>query len=293
MEVFVFPGQGSQVRGMGQGLFDEIREFRDAEAQIDKILGYSIRELCLEDPQGRLKQTQFTQPALYIVNALHYYKALAEGGRPQAVAGHSLGEYNALLAAGAFDLITGLRLVHRRGALMSEARDGSMAAVIGLPAERLAAVLREQRLSGVDVANFNSPMQTVISGIEDEIKRAEAPLKAAGATGFVPLPVSAAFHSRQMVRASQVFEDFLFGFTFFPLRLPVFANVSGQPYRTEAPTTTIREMLVAQIVSPVRWHHTIVALIGCGYSNFREVGPGAVLTRLVQQIRQDTGSKTT
>lgn len=286
MEVFVFPGQGSQVRGMGQGLFDEVKEFREAESQIDKILGYSIRELCLEDPQGRLKQTQFTQPALFIVNALHYYKALAEGTRPQVVAGHSLGEYNALLAAGAFDLLTGLRLVQRRGALMSEARSGGMAAVIGLPANRLEAVLKEIGLSNIDVANFNSPKQTVISGDVDEIVRAESALKERGASAYMQLPVSAAFHSRYMENAARAFEDYLFGFTFYPLSLPVYANVTGQPYPSDQPTKTIRSMLITQIVKPVYWRQTIESLINHGNPNFLEIGPGKVLTRLIDQVRQ-------
>src|SRR3990172_6192834 len=115
MLAFVFPGQGSQKRGMGQGLFDDVLQFTAVEHEIDKILGYSIRQLCLEDPDNRLKETQYTQPSLYVVNALHYYKVLAEGQRPNFLAGHSLGEYNALLAAGAFDFLTGLRLVQKRG----------------------------------------------------------------------------------------------------------------------------------------------------------------------------------
>src|ERR1700761_6345364 len=114
MHVFVFPGQGSQKRGMGQNLFDEVPEFVSAEREIDELLGYSVRQLCLEDSNKHLSQTQYTQPCLYVVNALHYYKAAAGGARPDYFAGHSLGEYNALMAAGAFDFITGLRLVQKR-----------------------------------------------------------------------------------------------------------------------------------------------------------------------------------
>src|SRR5690348_12908296 len=128
MIAFMFPGQGSQKRGMGQGLFDEVREYAAVERDVDAILGYSMRKLCLEDPDNRLKETQFTQPSLYVANALHYYKAMAEGARPAYVAGHSLGEYNALLAAGAFDFLTGLRLVQKRGELMSQAKNGGMGA---------------------------------------------------------------------------------------------------------------------------------------------------------------------
>jgi malonyl CoA-acyl carrier protein transacylase len=132
MIAFVFPGQGSQKRGMGAGLFDEARQYAEVEKEVDAILGYSLRELCLEDPDNRLKETEFTQPCLYVVNALHYYKAVNQGARPDYLAGHSLGEYNALLAAGVFDFLTGLRLAQRRGELMSRAKNGGMAAVIGL-----------------------------------------------------------------------------------------------------------------------------------------------------------------
>src|SRR5207244_4392938 len=137
MIALVFPGQGSQKRGMGQGLFDEVPEYAAFEKDVDAILGYSMRKLCLEDAENRVKETQFTQPSLYVVNALHYYKAAAEGTRPDYLAGHSLGEYNALLAAGVFDFLTGLRLVKKRGELMSRAKNGGMGAVIGLSASTI------------------------------------------------------------------------------------------------------------------------------------------------------------
>src|SRR5262249_62286735 len=116
MIAFVFPGQGSQKRGMGDGLFDEVRQYAEVEMEVDAILGYSLRKLCLEDPDNRLKETQFTQPCLYVVNALHYYKAVNQGARPDYLAGHSLGEYNALLAAGGFCFLSGVRVVQRGGA---------------------------------------------------------------------------------------------------------------------------------------------------------------------------------
>src|SRR5438128_12613700 len=164
MIAFVFPGQGSQKRGMGQGLFDEVAQYAAVEKDVDAILGYSMRKLCMEDAGNRVKETQFTQPILYVVNALHYYKAVAEGTQPAYLAGHSLGEYNALLAAGVFDFLTGLRLVKKRGELMSRARNGGMGAVIGLGASVIAKVIKESGLATLDVANFNSPLQTVISG---------------------------------------------------------------------------------------------------------------------------------
>ena len=209
MIAFVFPGQGSQKRGMGQGLFDEVPEYSVVEREVDAILGYSMRRLCLEDPDNRLKETQYTQPSLYVVNALHYYKAVREGASPSYVAGHSLGEYDALLAAGVFDFLTGLRLVQKRGALMSEARNGGMGAVIGLKPDAIAAVLSQNGLPGIDIANFNTPSQTVVSGPVDDIQRAGPFFEKAGAQMYVPLQVSAAFHSRYMAEAAKAFADFL------------------------------------------------------------------------------------
>src|SRR5260370_3012103 len=130
MIAFICPGQGSQKRGMGQGLFDEVREYVMVEKEVDRILGYSLRKLCLEDAENRLQETQFTQPSLYVANALHYYKAVSQGTHPDYVAGHSLGEYNALLAAGVFDFLTGMRRVKRRGGPMSQARKRGLGAVV-------------------------------------------------------------------------------------------------------------------------------------------------------------------
>jgi malonyl CoA-acyl carrier protein transacylase len=284
----MFPGQGSQRLGMGRELFESLPQFQAVESQIDVILGYSIRRLCVEDPDKVLSQTLYTQPALYMVNALHYYRALTEGARPDAVIGHSLGEYNALLAAGAFDLITGLRLVKRRAELMAQTRNGSMSAVLGLDAERVQLVLRQQALSAVDIANFNSPAQVVISGPIDELKRAGPILEAAGAQMFVPLPVSAAFHSSCMADTAREFDRFLDGFAFEALRLPVIANVTGQPYPMVDPSSTIRSMLVRQIREPVQWTDSIRHLLAEGASEFKEIGPGNVLTRLIQQIKLKT-----
>lgn len=286
MIAFVFPGQGSQKRGMGQGLFDEVREYVEVEREVDAIVGYSMRALCLEDADNRLKETQYTQPALYVANALHYWKAVAEGARPDCVAGHSLGEYNALLAAGVFDFLTGLRLVQKRGELMSQARDGGMAAVIGLDADAIAAVLRDNGLDGIDVANFNSPTQTVVSGPVDEIQRAGPLFQAAGARMCMPLPVSAAFHSRYMAPAAREFADFLAPMTFAAPRLPVIANVTAEPYPIEDATEAAKALLVRQITGSVHWVRSVRRLVADGVDTFTEIGPGNVLTRLVQQIRQ-------
>ena len=289
MIAFVFPGQGSQKRGMGQGLFDEVGEYAAVENDVDAILGYSMRELCLQDADNRLKETQFTQPSLYVVNALHYYKAVAEGARPDYLAGHSLGEYNALLAAGVYDFLTGLRLVKKRGELMSQATNGGMGAVIGLGADVIARVIEEGGLIGIDIANFNSPAQTVVSGPVEEIKRAGPLFEAAGARMFMPLPVSAAFHSRYMADAAKAFAEFLAPLTFAAPNTPVVANVTAQPYPVDDASSLVKSLLVQQITHSVQWTQSVRYLIDNGITAFSEMGPGNVLTRLVQQIQKDAG----
>lgn len=287
MIAFLFPGQGSQKRGMGQGLFDEVREYAMVEKDVDTILGYSLRKLCLEDADNRLKETQFTQPSLYVVNALHYYKAVSHGTHPAYLAGHSLGEYNALLASGAFDFLTGLRLVKKRGELMSQAKNGGMGAVIGLGASMIAKVIKEHGLASIDVANFNSPSQTVLSGPVDDIKCVGPLFEKAGARMYMPLPVSAAFHSRYMADAAQAFADFLAPLSFATPKTPVLANVTAEPYPTDNTTESIKSLLVDQIDHPVQWTQSIRFLLRQGVTQFSEMGPGNVLTRTVQQIQRE------
>jgi malonyl CoA-acyl carrier protein transacylase len=287
MIAFVFPGQGSQKRGMGAGLFDEAHQYAEVEKEVDAILGYSLRKLCLEDPDNRLKETQFTQPCLYVVNALHYYKAVNQGARPDYLAGHSLGEYNALLAAGAFDFLTGLRMAQRRGELMSQAKNGGMAAVIGLGARLVAKVIEENGLASVDVANFNSPSQTVVSGPIEDIKRAGPLFEKAGARLYMPLQVSAAFHSRYMTDAAKAFADFLAPMSFAAPKIPVIANATAQPYPTDDASESVKSLLARQITHSVRWNESIRFLIGRGVTQFSEMGPGNVLTRMAQEIQQE------
>lgn len=287
MLALVFPGQGSQKKGMGAGLFDAVSEFADIERDIDGILGYSLRSLCLEDKGELLKQTQYTQPALYVVNALHYFQARRVGERPAFLLGHSLGEYNALLAAGVFDFLTGLRLVKKRGELMAAARNGGMAAVIGLGTPRIRELLKQGGFIDVDVANVNSPSQVVISGPVVALDRARQLFEGAGARLYVPLQVSAAFHSRHMADAGRAFDQFLQHYSFAAPRLPVIANVTGEPYPDGDPNRVIRELLVKQISHPVQWTQSVRYALGRGVTTFVEHGPGNVLTRLVQQIRQD------
>jgi malonyl CoA-acyl carrier protein transacylase len=284
MITYVFPGQGAQSKGMGGTLFDE---FKELTAQADEILGYSIKELCLTDPSANLSQTQYTQPALYIVNALSYLKKIKEiGKKPDFVAGHSLGEYDALLAAGAFDFATGLQMVKKRGELMSHATGGGMAAVVGLNEDQIADVLKQNNLQGIDLANFNSPTQIVISGLKTDIEKAQPIFEGHKAVQmFIPLKTSGAFHSRYMEEAKREFAIFLNTFTFSELAIPVISNVHARPYKQ----SDIKQNLIDQINHPVKWTESIQYLMGLGDMEFEEVGPGKILTGLIQRIRRETG----
>lgn len=276
---YVFPGQGSQKKGMGEGLFER---FPGLVSAADAELGYSLRELCLADPQGLLGQTQYTQPALYAVNALSYLaRREAEGRPPDFVAGHSLGEYDALFAAEAFDFLTGLRLVRRRCALMAEVRGGAMAAIIGITGERVGELLHNLAFDQVERANFNSPTQTVISGPADDVTAVSPLFEQAGAV-VIRLKVSGAFHSRMMEPVGLQFRRFLDGFTFRDPKIPVIANLSGRPYDPAA----IKDTLAAQITQPVQWTETVRYLSSMGNPTFVEVGPGTVLAGLIRQIQK-------
>ena len=278
---FMFPGQGSQKKGMGEALFEA---FPDHVRAADQVLGYSIKDLCLLDQDNRLGLTQYTQPALYTVNALSWLAAveLDETPRPAFLIGHSLGEYNALFAAGAFDFETGLRLVQKRGALMAEASGGGMAAIIGLSGDQVRKILEDCHLDRIDLANLNSDTQTVIAGPKDEIDRARADFEASGARMYLPLATSGAFHSRYMKDFQAPFALFLAAFEFHPLATPVISNVEALPY--EQPR--IPSLLVDQLISQVRWSDSIRYLADRGIDTFREIGPGNVLTGMMSKRRQ-------
>ncbi|GGP56434.1 ACP S-malonyltransferase [Streptomyces sindenensis] len=279
MIAYLFPGQGSQQLGMGADLFDEFKKLTDIA---DEVLGYSIRSLCLDDPE-RLGNTEYTQPALYVVNALSYYQLLEEGKpRPDYVAGHSLGEYNALLAADVFDFMTGLRLVKKRGELMGRVSGGGMAAVLGLGEQEVLDVLRASGLDSLDVANLNSPTQTVISGPREDVEQAKDLFMAANAQSYSVLKVSGAFHSRQMIESQREFAEFAHQFELRPPTVPVIANVTARPYRSDRVVDT----LVSQISSSVRWCDSVRYLMGKDVEEMVQVGPGRVLTGLVRSIRR-------
>lgn len=277
---YIFPGQGSQQRGMGAGLFER---FSEMTALADRTLGYSIETLCTGDPERKLAQTQFTQPALYVVNALTYFRKREEDPSPPAfLAGHSLGEYNALLAAGAFDFEVGLQLVKKRGELMSRASAGAMAAVIGCQADQVMKIMAEHDLHTIDVANFNAPRQIVLSGSADDIRAAQGVFEARGAQ-YVMLNVSAPFHSRYMEPAVREFEAYLQRFQYSPLTCPVISNVTARPYEEGS----IVRNLTEQLRRPVQWSDAIAYLIRQGVQEFEELGPGRVLTNLVRGIRRE------
>ncbi|VEN73233.1 putative polyketide biosynthesis malonyl CoA-acyl carrier protein transacylase [Candidatus Desulfarcum epimagneticum] len=278
MKTCVFPGQGSQKKGMGKSLFVD---FKDMTEKAGGILGYDIQELCLENPEKRLGQTQYTQPALYVVNALSWMRKKEDGEPPpDFTAGHSLGEYNALFAAGVFDFETGISLVKERGRLMAGAKDGGMAAVVGLPAEKIEGILKDGGFSDVHLANDNSDRQIVVSGDRDEIKKAGPAFKKAGAR-YLILPVSGAFHTPFMQKAKEAFARFLESFTFAAPQIPVISNVSAEPYGADQ----IAGLLTEQIVSPVRWRESVLYLKGQGDMEFEEIGPGKVLTGLIAKIQ--------
>ncbi len=280
--VDLFPGQGAQKKGMGGELF---QRYPELVAQADALLGYSVAELCLTDPRGELNRTLFTQPALYVVSTLMWLDGLTQSpSLPDYVAGHSLGEYGALFAAGVFDFTTGLAIVQKRAQLMDEARGGAMAAIIGLAPEAIRAALEQAGLGSIDIANLNAPEQTVISGPEADLPKAREVLESAGASMVVPLAVSAAFHSRYMADAQRAFAAFLREIPLERPTIPVLSNVTARPHESGQ----IASLLARQIVEPVRWTESVRWLLEEAGSDveFCEVGPGNVLTGLIRRIRR-------
>ncbi|TNC79264.1 MAG: [acyl-carrier-protein] S-malonyltransferase [Oleiphilus sp.] len=276
MRAYVFPGQGSQYKGMGGTIFDE---FPEHILKADRILGYSTKDLCLNDPKQQLNDTQYTQPALYVVSALMYLKQVTNTQVPECVAGHSLGEFVALFASGVFDFETGLKIVQKRGELMSQAKNGGMAAVIGEKANCVDEIIRSHKLDTLDVANFNAPDQVVISGPREDIARAASVFENEDCL-YVPLNVSAAFHSRYMIEAKEKFAQFLSSFQFNAPSITVMSNVTGKKHLS----TDIKQNIVNQMVSSVRWVEIIGRLKAIGFDEIKEIGPGQVLTKLTGKI---------
>lgn len=278
-KTIMFPGQGAQYKGMGKNLFPQYPQLTKTASN---ILGYSIEELCLNDAENKLGQTQYTQPALYVVNALSYEEHKKTNQEPISFfIGHSLGEYNALLAAQVFDFETGLKLVQKRGELMSKAHGGGMLAVLKTSVEDIKNLLKEHNLQEIDIANYNTPTQTILSGPKESITHAESVFFERQIT-CMPLNVSAAFHSRYMKDAQAEFESFLKIFSFSSLKTPVISNVTARPY-VEA---EISSLLAKQISNSVLWSETIFYLINQGEMTFTQMGDNPILSRMVIEIQK-------
>lgn len=282
---FVFPGQGSQYVGMGRDFFGRYAEAQEVFAQADAVLGFSLSTLCFEGPKEELQKTVNTQPAVLTASIAALAVLRAHGVGTDVAAGHSLGEYAALVAAGALDFAAAVRLTRRRGQLMQEAvplGSGGMVAVLGLDRERIGEVVRAARAKGVvEAANYNCPGQVVLAGEMPALEEAVRLAKGAGAKKSVILPVSGPFHSSLMRRASELFALELEKVQVKKLAFPVVANVSGDYISTAA---EVRSALIRQIYSPVLWEESIRRLVADGVGVFVEVGPGKVLSTLIKRI---------
>lgn len=282
---FVFPGQGSQKVGMGKDLYSNSPEVHDFFDGVDRRLGEGLSTVCFSGPAELLGQTVYTQPAVLAVS-LAFLKPLMDAGlEPDFVAGHSLGEYSALAAAGSLDMVDAAWLVRRRGLYMEEAvpdRKGAMAAVLGLDQSKTEECCRAASADGtVVVANLNSPGQIVISGWRPAVERAGELCKQAGAKRVMPLEVSGPFHSPLMSPAVARLEESIDQLEWKDPGVPVIANCLARPVTT---VTQVRDALLSQMTSPVRWQESVEYMVAEGVDTFVEVGPGKVLSGLIKRI---------
>lgn len=282
---FVFPGQGSQCVGMGKDLAENFAVAADVFKRADAALGYSISELCFNGPEDELKQTINTQPALFVTSAAAFEVAKGKGISPAFAAGHSVGEYAALYAAGAFSLEEGLRLVRTRARLTQDAAEsnpGTMAAILGLSGEQVLEAVEKASSAGiVAAANFNSPVQTVISGEAGAVARASEIATAMGAKRVVLLNVSGAFHSPLMQNAADSLLEALKASEMYDLKTPVVANYTASFETTAA---EVRDNLSKQITGSVKWVESVQKMLDAGADAFIELGAGNVLAGLIKRI---------
>jgi [acyl-carrier-protein] S-malonyltransferase len=280
---FIFPGQGSQYVGMGRDLAASLPAAKRLFEQADEVLGVPLSRVCFEGPEEELRQTKNTQPAIYLHSLA--VAAVLSDGRADMAAGHSLGEYSALVFAGALSFEAGLNLVRLRGELMHQAgieQPGTMAAVIGLEGEAVAEVCAAAASAGiVQPANYNSPGQVVISGSVEGVRAAMEVAKQKGAKMVKELSVSGAFHSPLMAPARAGLERALASAEIRDARIPVYANVTAEPVQDAG---SIRRLLLEQLTMPVRWEQSVARMAADGATEFVELGPGKVLQGLVKRI---------
>ncbi len=285
---YVFPGQGSQTTGMGWDLYQSYPSAKEVFDQADVCLGFPLSRLCFEGPDEELTKTHNVQPAILVVS-IACLRAVRDGGvadlpTPAFVAGHSLGEYTALVAAGALDLEEAVVLVRERGRLMYEAglrNPGGMLAIIGLDEEAVKEVCAQ---SGTEISNINCPGQIVVSGASQALAEANRLAKAGGARVLIPLKVSGAFHSALMEPVIAEFREILSTVRFRPPEIPVISNVTARPL---SDVDSIRQELVKQLRSCIQWQRSVEYMIHSGVTRFYEIGPGRVLSGLIRRINSE------